>query len=166
MASEDGLLRMMPNDTDAIRCIPPHPARGSDTHRIIAVVLEHEAPIGIEQLVPGIGPGQESASESLDGGVSLPAVLYSQRKMDLRAVVATEGGTKEGEGHGRMIPMIGYNFYRTCWTRTVSDFYTRLGKPAHHNDHDASGTSTPDFVVLLPCRPAHHFHHVRHIHHY
>lgn len=94
----------MPSKQDELSNLPPIPARGSDTHRILLVVLEHEQKIGLDEI---------TLSTESNKGVE----PYQDRLVDVRNLLAKDG-----------IRLFGYQFYRTCWTKTVSEFYQKLGK--------------------------------------
>lgn len=63
---------------------PPHPARGTSTHRILTVLMEHDQPYTIDE---------------------------ARTTADLLKAMK-EGGV-----------VCGYTFFRTCWTRAVSEMY-------------------------------------------
>lgn len=107
---------MAPSADDALPCIPPHPARGSDTHRIVAFVLEHANPLALEALI-------------LAHEIPPAASAYKLRVTDMRRVLA--GGTEDGGD----VRLMGYQFYRTCWTRAVSQFYPQIGTAAALRPH-------------------------------
>ena len=94
---------MEPEGSDHWTCIPPHPARGSDTHRVVAVVVEHERPLEVGLL------------ETLRDVGTIPE--YRGRLTDLQALLASDD-----------MRLLGYQFYRTCWTKLVSQFYSQIGK--------------------------------------
>jgi hypothetical protein len=80
--------------------IPPHPARGSDTHRVVSVMMEHDKPIMESTFLKtvDIGPGFE---------------LYNNRIASLDGI--------------RSVSITGIQFHRICWTPAVSMIYQRLG---------------------------------------
>lgn len=90
---------------DALACIAPHPARGSDTHRIIAVLISHAEPLALGDI---IDEHRESVLRSV------PA--YKDRLIDLKLLATREG-----------IVIEAYQFFRMCWTKETSKVFSRLG---------------------------------------
>lgn len=75
---------------EAAPYIPPHPQRGSGTHRIVAALIEHEAEAELGNF---------------------------NRQFDLKEL------TKSLQGH-----IAGFAFFRTCWTKAVSQVYSETLK--------------------------------------
>lgn len=100
-SNSSGDLLFKAEDDDVLNFIPPHPARGSDSHRIIATLLEHDSPITVSCL-------------RVDNEISNSK--YSDRHMNLLKVSDRSD-----------IRIVGYQFFRTCWTRKTSSFYDSIG---------------------------------------
>lgn len=49
----------------------------------------------------------------------LKNTFHSSRVTDIRKIVSDDGE--------KIINLVGLQFYRTCWTRTVSKFYSDIG---------------------------------------
>lgn len=100
----EGRVEFSPSSADLWPCVPPHPARGSDTHRILVCVLRHPAPL-------------DAAAVQLAKDVTQePESRVAGRLLDVRLVLGD-----------RSIELVGIQFYRTCWTRQVSAFYSQMG---------------------------------------
>lgn len=120
---------MRAEDGDFLESIPPHPARGSDTHRVVVVVLEHSSPVEPSQLF----------NLTLEKN-NTP--LYQNRIVDLRMLLKRED-----------IQLSGYQFYRTCWTQKVSQFYADLSNIRNYHFTFVELTE-PVFGDILPPRLA------------
>lgn len=96
-ANAQGLLQATPEAGDYVPHQAPHPARGSDTHRIVAVVVEHAGPCPVT------------------GQVSI-----ENRRMDIRNLLG---------GEDAAVVLVGYQFFRTCWTAKVSEAFKKMGIP-------------------------------------
>lgn len=97
-------MEFNPSQDDPWTCIPPHPARGSDTHRILACVFEHSVPLDISTF---------RLSNSAVGAIGTET---SSRLLDVRLLLGNHG-----------VNLAGIQFYRTCWTKKISEFYTQMG---------------------------------------
>ena len=92
-----------PNESaDLLKAIPPHPSRGSDTHRIVAFVLEHEQPLN-KILTDSASTVEHEKS----------------RHTNIKQLL------EESEG----VRLVGYQFFRTCWTKVVNQFCHKMGIP-------------------------------------
>jgi hypothetical protein len=126
---ENSTLSVVPETVDYWKCIPPHPARGSDTHRIVTVVIEHDKPIE---------PSYLEAHQDINA-----APEYLARLTDLHSLLGREN-----------VKLLGYQFYRTCWTKPVSQFYTQIGMHPCINQMTFLGIAEPVFGELLAPRKA------------
>jgi len=95
-----GRNTISPEEGDLMGYIPPHPARGSDTHRILIVLLEHDITLKLPlKTAAGLAP------------------LYDQRIIELRRLLSRSE-----------VKLFGYNFFRSCWTAQTSPLWTDVLK--------------------------------------
>lgn len=106
-------VTVQPNEDDAIPCVAPHPARGSDTHRIVAVLVSHSDPLKLDEII------DERRRDALQ---SIP--FYKDRVVNLKRLISIGDVSIES-----------YQFFRTCWTIHTSKVYARLGTCSRQSLH-------------------------------
>lgn len=100
LAPSEATIRLSPSSPSFHAYEPSHPARGSGTHRFIAVVIENSKPISLSQ----------------DRYYFITkAILMNFRFLNLGELLSACEGK-----------VVGYTFFRSCWTKPVSQIYSQV----------------------------------------